>query len=37
MFLTLKNGNTIEGINMNITGKEPGKQFFQKHLLSNRN
>lgn len=27
-----RNGNVLEGINMNITGKEPGKQFFQKHL-----
>lgn len=28
----LKNGYLLEGINMNITGKGEGAQFFQKHL-----
>lgn len=27
-----KSGYSLEGINMNITGKKPGAQFFQKHL-----
>jgi len=27
-----RSGYTLEGINMNITGKKPGAQFFQKHL-----
>jgi len=25
-------GVTVEGVNMNITGKKPGAQFFQKHF-----
>jgi len=25
-------GNTLEGVNMNLTGKKPGAQFFQKHF-----
>lgn len=28
----LKTGYVLEGINMNITGKNQGSQFFQKHL-----
>lgn len=28
----LKNGYTLLGINMNITGKKPGSQFFQQHF-----
>ncbi len=27
-----KNGYVLEGINMNLTGKNPGAQFYQKHL-----
>ena len=28
----LKNGYTLDGINMNLSSKEPGAQFFQKHM-----
>jgi len=28
----LRSGYTLEGINMNLMGKAPGRQFFQKHL-----
>lgn len=28
----LRNGYLLEGVNMNITGKKPGAQFFQKHF-----
>jgi hypothetical protein len=28
----LKNGFCLDGINMNLSGDEPGGQFFQKHL-----
>lgn len=30
--IAFKSGYVLEGINMNITGKKPGAQFFQKHL-----
>lgn len=30
--ITLKNGYVLESINMNIQSKQPGAQFFQKHL-----
>lgn len=30
--ISLRTGYTLEGINMNIVGKRPGEQFFQKHL-----
>lgn len=30
--IVLRSGFIIEGINMNLTGKRPGEQFFQKHL-----
>lgn len=30
--ITFKKGTVIEGINMNLAGKKPGEQFFQKHL-----
>ncbi len=29
---SFRNGYVLEGINMNLTGKKPGAQFFQKHL-----
>lgn len=28
----LKNGFTLDGVNMNLTGDNPGGQFFQKHF-----
>jgi len=31
-YCEFKNGNNMIGINMNIAGKNPGNQFFQKHL-----
>jgi len=30
--ITLRNGYSCEGVNMNIAGENPGGQFFQKHF-----